>query len=154
MITSVRTLVTTAVAHDCVSAGLLVAYCHRFDVWTGSSNRIYYVSCAVGNKVIMQRTIHAYVKSQYANYTIHACNFKVVCVCACTAYTLGLVLTFVVMLLSKMGQPALLYLVPFTLLTSGLLAWKRKEFRQFWAGTTYQVSSSDWTPYWFVIWTV
>lgn len=60
-----------------------------------------------------------------------------------SAYALGLVLTFVVMLLSKMGQPALLYLVPFTLLTSGLLAWKRKEFKQFWAGTTYQVSSSD-----------
>ncbi|TTP59347.1 Signal peptide peptidase-like 2A [Bagarius yarrelli] len=82
--------------------GLLVAYCHRFDVWIGSSNRIYFISCAV-------------------------------------AYTLGLVLTFVVMLLSRMGQPALLYLVPFTLLTSGLLAWKRREFKQFWAGTTYQV---------------
>lgn len=94
---------------DIIIPGLLVAYCHRFDVWTGSSNRIYYVSCAV-------------------------------------AYTLGLVLTFVVMLLSKMGQPALLYLVPFTLLTSGLLAWKRKEFKQFWAGTTYQVLDSSREP--------
>ncbi|KAF7698740.1 hypothetical protein HF521_003482 [Silurus meridionalis] len=48
-----------------------------------------------------------------------------------------------------MGQPALLYLVPFTLLTSALLAWKRKEFKQFWAGTTYQVSSPEWTSGWF-----
>ncbi|KAI5616600.1 signal peptide peptidase-like 2A precursor, partial [Silurus asotus] len=94
---------------DIIIPGLLVAYCHRFDVWIGSSNRIYYVSCAV-------------------------------------AYTLGLVLTFVVMLLSKMGQPALLYLVPFTLLTSALLAWKRKEFKQFWAGTTYQVLDSSKEP--------
>ncbi|MCJ8732997.1 hypothetical protein PDJAM_G00217940, partial [Pangasius djambal] len=61
-------------------------------------------------------------------------------------YTLGLVLTFVIMLLTKMGQPALLYLVPFTLLTSGLLAWKRKEFKQFWAGTTYQVLDSSREP--------
>ncbi|KAM9481870.1 signal peptide peptidase-like 2A isoform 3-T3 [Clarias gariepinus] len=94
---------------DIIIPGLLVAYCHRFDVWIGSSNRIYYVSCAV-------------------------------------AYTLGLVLTFVVMLLSKMGQPALLYLVPFTLITSGVLAWRRKEFRQFWAGTTYQVLDSSREP--------
>ncbi|XP_060734442.1 signal peptide peptidase-like 2A isoform X3 [Tachysurus vachellii] len=94
---------------DIIIPGLLVAYCHRFDVWIGSSNRIYFISCAV-------------------------------------AYTLGLVLTFVVMLLSKMGQPALLYLVPFTLLTSGLLAWKRKEFKQFWAGTTYQVLDSSREP--------
>ncbi|XP_047678090.1 signal peptide peptidase-like 2A isoform X3 [Tachysurus fulvidraco] len=94
---------------DIIIPGLLVAYCHRFDVWIGSSNRIYFISCAV-------------------------------------AYTLGLVLTFVVMLLSKMGQPALLYLVPFTLLASGLLAWKRKEFKQFWAGTTYQVLDSSREP--------
>lgn len=94
---------------DIIIPGLLVAYCHRFDVWIGSSNRIYFISCAV-------------------------------------AYTLGLVLTFVVMLLSRMGQPALLYLVPFTLLTSGLLAWKRKEFRQFWTGTTYQVLDSSREP--------
>ncbi|XP_060780251.1 signal peptide peptidase-like 2A isoform X2 [Neoarius graeffei] len=89
---------------DIIIPGLLVAYCHRFDVWIGSSYRVYYTSCVV-------------------------------------AYTLGLVLTFVVMLLSRVGQPALLYLVPFTLLTSSLLAWKRKEFRQFWAGTTYQMET-------------
>lgn len=51
-----------------------------------------------------------------------------------------MIVTFAVMLLSKMGQPALLYLVPFTLITSAVVAWSRKEMRQFWAGTTYQVS--------------
>uniref|UniRef100_A0A8B9HE90 PA domain-containing protein n=1 Tax=Astyanax mexicanus TaxID=7994 RepID=A0A8B9HE90_ASTMX len=64
------------------------------------------------------------------------CNY--LDLCACAAYCVGLVVTFVVMLLSKMGQPALLYLVPFTLITSAVVACSRKEFRQFWAGTTYQ----------------
>lgn len=94
---------------DIIVPGLLVAYCHRFDVWTGSSNRIYFVSCTI-------------------------------------AYFVGLVVTFAVMLLSKMGQPALLYLVPFTLITSAVVACSRKEFRQFWAGTTYQVLDSSREP--------
>uniref|UniRef100_A0AAR2L9P7 PA domain-containing protein n=1 Tax=Pygocentrus nattereri TaxID=42514 RepID=A0AAR2L9P7_PYGNA len=86
---------------DIIVPGLLVAYCHRFDVWIGS-NRIYFISCTI-------------------------------------AYCVGLAVTFAVMLLSRMGQPALLYLVPFTLITSAAVALSRKEFRQFWAGTTYQV---------------
>uniref|UniRef100_A0A3B4ENC8 PA domain-containing protein n=1 Tax=Pygocentrus nattereri TaxID=42514 RepID=A0A3B4ENC8_PYGNA len=90
---------------DIIVPGLLVAYCHRFDVWIGS-NRIYFISCTI-------------------------------------AYCVGLAVTFAVMLLSRMGQPALLYLVPFTLITSAAVALSRKEFRQFWAGTTYQVSASD-----------
>uniref|UniRef100_A0A4W4HJT6 PA domain-containing protein n=1 Tax=Electrophorus electricus TaxID=8005 RepID=A0A4W4HJT6_ELEEL len=93
---------------DIIIPGMLVAYCHRFDVWTNSSKRIYFTCCTI-------------------------------------AYSVGLVVTFVVMLLSKMGQPALLYLVPFTLITSAVVACVRKEFKQFWAGTTYQVSVSDWT---------
>uniref|UniRef100_A0A3B1JZU9 Signal peptide peptidase like 2A n=1 Tax=Astyanax mexicanus TaxID=7994 RepID=A0A3B1JZU9_ASTMX len=94
---------------DIIVPGLLVAYCHRFDVWINSSNRIYFISCTI-------------------------------------AYCVGLVVTFVVMLLSKMGQPALLYLVPFTLITSAVVACSRKEFRQFWAGTTYQVLDSSREP--------
>lgn len=50
-----------------------------------------------------------------------------------------MVLTFVVMLLSGMGQPALLYLVPFTVITSAVVAGCRGEMKQFWAGTTYTV---------------
>ncbi|XP_036420471.1 signal peptide peptidase-like 2A isoform X2 [Colossoma macropomum] len=93
---------------DIIVPGLLVAYCHRFDVWIGS-NRIYFISCTI-------------------------------------AYCVGLAVTFVVMLLSRMGQPALLYLVPFTLITSAVVALSRKEFRQFWAGTTYQVLDSSREP--------
>lgn len=69
--------------------------------------------------------------------------FTRLCVCVCVrcaaAYLLGIILTFVVMLLSGMGQPALLYLVPFTLLTAAAVAGYRKEMRQFWTGTTYEV---------------
>ncbi|XP_043120221.1 signal peptide peptidase-like 2A isoform X2 [Puntigrus tetrazona] len=92
---------------DIIIPGLLVAYCHRFDVWIGSSRRIYFLSCSV-------------------------------------AYAVGLLLTFTVMLLSRMGQPALLYLVPCTLLTSAGLACVRKEFKRFWSGSgTYQMETLD-----------
>ncbi|XP_056622645.1 signal peptide peptidase-like 2A [Triplophysa dalaica] len=94
---------------DIIIPGLLVAYCHRFDVWMSNSRRIYFISCAL-------------------------------------AYCVGLVVTFAVMLLSKMGQPALLYLVPCTLLTSSILACVRKEFKQFWAGTIYQVLDDSSKP--------
>ncbi|XP_067351442.1 signal peptide peptidase-like 2A isoform X2 [Channa argus] len=86
---------------DIIVPGLLVAYCSRFDVWTNSRKKIYFVSC-------------------------------------CIAYLLGMMLTFAVMLLSGMGQPALLYLVPFTLITSAVVAGCRKEMKQFWTGTPYE----------------
>ncbi|XP_067246799.1 signal peptide peptidase-like 2A [Chanodichthys erythropterus] len=94
---------------DIIIPGLLVAYCHRFDVWTGNSRRTYFISCAV-------------------------------------AYAAGLVVTFAVMLVSKMGQPALLYLVPCTLLTSSILASVRKEFKEFWAGTSCKVLDESRKP--------
>ncbi|NXP43712.1 SPP2A protein, partial [Heliornis fulica] len=59
---------------------------------------------------------------------------------SCTiAYAIGMVLTFIVLALMKMGQPALLYLVPCTLITSSLVAWRRKEMKKFWKGSSYQV---------------
>ncbi|XP_017274255.1 signal peptide peptidase-like 2A isoform X2 [Kryptolebias marmoratus] len=63
---------------------------------------------------------------------------KIYFISCCIAYFLGMILTFVVMLLSGMGQPALLYLVPFTLITSAVVAGCRGEMRQFWSGTTYE----------------
>uniref|UniRef100_A0A8D0L827 Signal peptide peptidase like 2A n=1 Tax=Sphenodon punctatus TaxID=8508 RepID=A0A8D0L827_SPHPU len=66
---------------------------------------------------------------------------------SCTiAYAVGMVLTFVVLALTKMGQPALLYLVPCTLVTSSLVAWKRKEMKKFWKGNNYQVLESSRKP--------
>ncbi|XP_042198905.1 signal peptide peptidase-like 2A isoform X3 [Callorhinchus milii] len=55
------------------------------------------------------------------------------------AYAVGLILTFVVLILTKMAQPALLYLVPCTLLASVVTAWTRKEMRTFWSGHSYEV---------------
>ncbi|XP_040893423.1 signal peptide peptidase-like 2A isoform X2 [Toxotes jaculatrix] len=63
---------------------------------------------------------------------------KIYFVSCCIAYLLGMILTFVVMLLSGMGQPALLYLVPFTLITSAVVAGCRGEIKHFWTGTTYE----------------
>ncbi|KAJ8340403.1 hypothetical protein SKAU_G00350360 [Synaphobranchus kaupii] len=94
---------------DIIVPGLLVAYCHKFDVWTSSSKKIYFVSCTI-------------------------------------AYFFGMIVTFAVMIVSKMGQPALLYLVPFTLLTSAVVAWRRKEMRHFWTGNTYEVLDSSTEP--------
>ncbi|XP_060923924.1 signal peptide peptidase-like 2A isoform X4 [Limanda limanda] len=67
---------------------------------------------------------------------------KIYFVSCCIAYLFGMILTFVVMLLSGMGQPALLYLVPFTLITSAVVAACRGEMKHFWAGTTYEVLDS------------
>lgn len=54
---------------------------------------------------------------------------------ACTvAYAVGLLVTFVAMVLMEMGQPALLYLVSSTLLTSLAVAACRQEFTLFWTG--------------------
>uniref|UniRef100_A0A3Q4MNJ4 Signal peptide peptidase like 2A n=1 Tax=Neolamprologus brichardi TaxID=32507 RepID=A0A3Q4MNJ4_NEOBR len=68
---------------------------------------------------------------------------KVYFVSCCIAYFLGMILTFIVMLLSGMGQPALLYLVPFTVITSAVVAGCRGEMKQFWAGTTYQLTENN-----------
>ncbi|XP_055291588.1 signal peptide peptidase-like 2A isoform X2 [Moschus berezovskii] len=55
------------------------------------------------------------------------------------AYAIGMILTFVVLVLMKKGQPALLYLVPCTLITASLVAWRRKEMKKFWKGNSYQM---------------
>lgn len=54
---------------------------------------------------------------------------------ACTvAYAVGLLVTFAAMVLTQMGQPALLYLVSSTLLVSLTMAACRQELTLFWAG--------------------
>ena len=54
---------------------------------------------------------------------------------ACTAaYAAGLLVTFFAMALMQMGQPALLYLVSSTLLTSLAVATCRQELALFWTG--------------------
>ncbi|XP_004630208.1 signal peptide peptidase-like 2C [Octodon degus] len=54
---------------------------------------------------------------------------------ACTiAYAMGLLVTFLAMVLMETGQPALLYLVSSTLLTSLTVAVCRRELSLFWTG--------------------
>uniref|UniRef100_H9G846 Signal peptide peptidase like 2A n=1 Tax=Anolis carolinensis TaxID=28377 RepID=H9G846_ANOCA len=88
---------------DIVVPGLLIAYCHRFDVHT-SSPSVYFFSCVI-------------------------------------AYSVGMLITFVGLVLMKSAQPALLYLVPCTLITSTLVALYRKELKKFWNGNSYQVGN-------------
>ncbi|XP_029466655.1 signal peptide peptidase-like 2B isoform X2 [Rhinatrema bivittatum] len=89
---------------DILVPGLLVAYCHRFDIQMQSS-RIYFVACTI-------------------------------------AYGIGLLVTFVALALMRMGQPALLYLVPCTLITSFAVALWRKELGRFWTGSGFVVNTS------------
>lgn len=84
---------------DILVPGLLVAYCHRFDIQVQSS-RVYFVACTI-------------------------------------AYGIGLLVTFVALALMQMGQPALLYLVPCTLLTSFAVALWRRELAMFWTGSGF-----------------
>ncbi|CAH2292213.1 signal peptide peptidase-like 2B isoform X1 [Pelobates cultripes] len=84
---------------DILVPGLLVAYCHRFDIQMQSS-RIYFVACTI-------------------------------------AYGIGLLVTFLALALMQKGQPALLYLVPCTLLTSLAVAVWRKELPAFWTGSGF-----------------
>uniref|UniRef100_A0A6I8NNA7 Signal peptide peptidase-like 2B n=1 Tax=Ornithorhynchus anatinus TaxID=9258 RepID=A0A6I8NNA7_ORNAN len=53
------------------------------------------------------------------------------------AYGIGLLVTFVALALMQMGQPALLYLVPCTLITSFSVALWRKELTMFWTGSGF-----------------
>lgn len=55
---------------------------------------------------------------------------------AVVGYFLGLCVTLLVLMLTGAGQPALLYLVPGTLGTAWVLAWKRGEAARAWRGAT------------------
>ena len=55
-------------------------------------------------------------------------------------YGLGLVIAFVASLLMGVGQPALLYLVPLSLIPIMVTALIRREFKAIWSGDTDKVS--------------
>ena len=58
------------------------------------------------------------------------------------AYGIGLLVTFMALALMQRGQPALLYLVPCTLVTSCALALWRRELGVFWTGGGFAVNTS------------
>ena len=59
-----------------------------------------------------------------------------------SAYILGLVATFISLFLMNSAQPALLYLVPFTLLPTLAVSWLRGDLAAMWHGDT-QVTQSN-----------
>ena len=65
-------------------------------------------------------------KSQHL--LLHNFNFYI------SAYGLGLMVTFVGLYMMAVAQPALLYLVPFTLIPVFLLGLCRREFALLWNG--------------------
>jgi len=54
-------------------------------------------------------------------------------------YIFGLVITLVMVFLLQRGQPALLYLVPCTLLPTLFFGWRRHELKNLWLGTTGEI---------------
>lgn len=50
------------------------------------------------------------------------------------AYGIGLLITFVMLFVMQQGQPALLYLVPCTLITGYVIGWLRGDLKRLWTG--------------------
>uniref|UniRef100_A0A286XXW8 Signal peptide peptidase-like 2C n=1 Tax=Cavia porcellus TaxID=10141 RepID=A0A286XXW8_CAVPO len=67
-------------------------------------------------------------------FDVHTHSHQVYFVACTIAYAMGLMVTFLAMVLMEMGQPALLYLVSSTLLTSLAVAACRQELALFWTG--------------------
>ena len=59
-----------------------------------------------------------------------------------TGYILGLVATWIFNILMRSGQPALLYLVPLTLIPTILVAWRRGNLASMWDGDKKVIKSS------------
>ena len=55
-------------------------------------------------------------------------------ICFLSAYGVGLFITFVMLFVMKKGQPALLYLVPCTLITGYVIGWIRGDLKKLWTG--------------------
>ncbi|XP_075415519.1 signal peptide peptidase-like 2C isoform X2 [Tenrec ecaudatus] len=67
-------------------------------------------------------------------FDVQVCSNQIYFMACTLAYALGLLVTFMAMIFMQMGQPALLYLVSSTLLTSLAVAACRQELRLFWTG--------------------
>lgn len=63
-------------------------------------------------------------------------KYKLYWLITTVAYVLGLVATFISLFLMNSAQPALLYLVPFTLLPTILVSWLRGDLPDMWEGDT------------------
>lgn len=61
---------------------------------------------------------------------------RVYYIVTCIGYAVGLIITFIALALMETGQPALLYLVPCTLLPTYFVGCIRGEVKQLWSGQT------------------
>lgn len=82
---------------DILVPGLLLSYCHSFDLYVGTSYKLYWLLTNI-------------------------------------AYSLGIVATFLSLYLMKAAQPALLFLVPFTLVPVFIVSLVRGDFSKMWQG--------------------
>ncbi|XP_049520987.1 signal peptide peptidase-like 2A [Dermacentor silvarum] len=81
---------------DILAPGLLLSYCHAFDLLSLGKRFYFYISCA--------------------------------------AYGVGMVATFLALHLMHMAQPALLYLVPCTIVPTVVTAWYKGHLFAIWNG--------------------
>ncbi|XP_077511377.1 signal peptide peptidase-like 2B [Amblyomma americanum] len=81
---------------DILAPGLLLSYCHAFDLLSLGRRFYFYISC--------------------------------------TSYGVGMLLTFMALQLMRIAQPALLYLVPCTILPTVLTAWYKGHLFAIWNG--------------------
>jgi len=63
--------------------------------------------------------------------------------CGWIAYMLGLVTTFLMVFALQRGQPALLYLVPYTIIPTAILAYCRGELSLLWRGMVLDTNSVE-----------
>ena len=124
--------------------GLLVALCLQFDLQQRPHKRLhlYYLVSGVGESGYEPICCHmSYVPPPPHTHTHTHCHTHTVTHthththCLTTlAYIVGLIVTFVTLVLTKRAQPALLYLVPATLGAVTFTALVRKEFHLFFTG--------------------
>lgn len=120
--------------------GLLVTLCLKFDMRRRPKSccRLYFAVAGVGKhialslllaqpqdidyitQIVVSRDLTSHTSSSSSSLT--------------TAYIVGLLLTFVALVLMKTAQPALLYLVPTTLGSVTFVAVVRREFTVFFTG--------------------
>jgi len=93
---------------DMVLPGLFLSFLYRYDTYQRENN----IQPSSGVKMIL------------SSYFWRALLF----------YMLGFILTIVILLVMNKGQPALLYLVPFTFSITCFTAYWRGEFKQLWKG--------------------
>ncbi len=104
---------------DILVPGLLLSYCHSFDLLRETPVKAYWTLSYI---------------CEYLCYLASVQNGKYRTYVSCPGYWLSLLVCFAGLFLMDNAQPALLYIVPGTLVPVAALALARGEFRDFWEG--------------------